>query len=134
MTAAAEIVVDGRRRWVLDLPNSPYVTPNSRHHWSVRSRKNRVWRSATALLARQARIPALDRIEVRLDYWPPDRRRRDADNLVSGVLKPCVDGLVDAGVVADDSPEFVRLAMPVIHEPRATRQVLWLLYVDEVLT
>lgn len=42
-------------------------------------------------------------------------------------------GLVTAGVIDDDTPDRVTAGLPVIHEPRANRQVLWLLYVDEVL-
>ena len=37
---------------------------------------------------------------------PRDRLRRDQDNLVP-TLKPCIDGLVDAGVIPDDTPEYV---------------------------
>ncbi|WP_162786781.1 hypothetical protein [Janibacter anophelis] len=40
-------------------------------------------------------------------YEPPDRRRRDEDNLFA-TLKPLADGLVDAGVVADDTPDLMR--------------------------
>jgi crossover junction endodeoxyribonuclease RusA len=50
---------------------------------------------------------------VQLTYTPRIRRTRDADNLVA-LLKPLVDGLVDAGVVADDDDEQVERAMPVI--------------------
>jgi crossover junction endodeoxyribonuclease RusA len=132
MTATAAIRVDGHRRWILDLPANPLLSLNQRLHWGDKSRRTKQWRDDTTILARQARIPHLDRIAVRLDHWPRDRRRRDRDNLVP-VLKACIDGLVTAGVVDDDNPDRVRAELPVIHEPRASRDVLWLLYVDEVL-
>ncbi len=116
--------------WVLDLPPSDYFTPNSRVHWSKRARCARAWRTAVHMLALQAEIPAQDHVTVALEFFPPDRRRRDADNLVSGVLKHCLDGLVDAGVIVDDSPEFVTARMPVIRDVRDDRQAMWLLTVE----
>jgi Holliday junction resolvase RusA-like endonuclease len=41
----------------------------------------------------------------------PDRRRRDMDNLLA-MLKPAWDGLVDAGLLVDDSAEMLRLGAP----------------------
>ena len=102
------------REWVLTLPGSkPSLTLNSRQHWAVKARETRVVRATAALLARKHRIPPLARCEVLLTYYPRDRRRRDADNLV-GLLKACCDGLVDARVVPDDTPDLMRKPMPVI--------------------
>lgn len=117
--------------WQLELPNSPYYSGNSRMHWRKKAELIRTWRHASAMLARAMKIPHLERAVVSLDLWPHDRRRRDPDNLVPGVLKPAVDGLVDAGVVEDDAPEFVRLVMPVIHAPLPSRIVTWHLTVEE---
>lgn len=86
---------------------------------------------ATQLLAAGAtRVP---HVHVVLHYVPRDRRPRDRDNLVA-TLKPCLDALhragrpgsPTAGIVADDTPEFVSWTAPVIHpaEPDAPR--LWL--------
>jgi crossover junction endodeoxyribonuclease RusA len=51
-----------------------------------------------------------------LTITPPDARRRDSDNFVAHVLKPIKDGIVDAGVIPDDTDEYVtwslRLADP----------------------
>ena len=119
------------RSWELSLPNSPYYSANSRMHWRKKAEMVRVWRQASALLAMHQGVPHLERAVVSLQLWPHDKRRRDPDNLVPGVLKPAVDGLVDAGVLEDDAPEFVRLVMPVIHEPKPSRIVTWLLTVSE---
>jgi crossover junction endodeoxyribonuclease RusA len=43
--------------------------------------------------------PLLGRVEIKIDVYPPDNRRRDLDN----VLKALLDGLRAAGVYADDS-------------------------------
>lgn len=43
--------------------------------------------------------PMLGRLAVEVDVYPPDRRRRDLDN----VLKAALDSLQHAGIYADDS-------------------------------
>lgn len=100
-------------------------------HWRKKAELVAVWRHASAMLARSMQIPRLDHAVVSLELWPHDKRRRDPDNLVPGVLKPAVDGLVDADVLEDDAPEFVRLVMPVIHQPLPSRFVTWHLTVEE---
>lgn len=93
------------RYWELELPfNRPVMTPNEqrRAHWTtVRMAKDKV-QSTTAWIARSKGIPCLDRVEVDLRWYPPDRRRRDPDSL-SVMAKACLDGLVQAGVLWDDS-------------------------------
>ena len=39
---------------------------------------------------------------VQIEVTPPDRRRRDKDNLLAS-LKAAFDGAQDAGLIADDS-------------------------------
>lgn len=127
---AAAIVADGRRSWVLDLPDQPYVSLNSRDHWAVKNRKAQAWRTATRLLALEAKVPPLASIAVRLDYWPKEHRQRDRDNLMA-VVKHCIDGLRDAKVIVDDDATRVTFEAPAIHPPRDDRQPLWLLTVSE---
>lgn len=54
-----------------------------------------------------------ERVEVTLTWWVKDRRRRDDEN-PTPTLKALCDGLVDAGVVPDDTHEFMVKNMPVI--------------------
>lgn len=61
-------------------------------------------------------IPACSATAVTLYYVPRDGRRRDADNLIL-VLKAACDGLVDAGIVPDDTPELMRKHMPIVCAP-----------------
>ena len=49
--------------------------------------------------------------QVTLHYRPRDNRRRDADNLVP-TLKALCDGLVDAGLVPDDTPNYMHKHKP----------------------
>ena len=91
----------------LTLPYPPSVN----HYWRkwrnrmVISREGREYRRAICgLLAPGGgggirKPPAGGRIALAMDAFPPDRRRRDLDN----IQKPVLDALEHAGVYADDS-------------------------------
>jgi hypothetical protein len=80
--------------------------PNSRGHWSKRSTAAKRARYAAWALTRQAyTAEALASLpdgplHVWIDGYPTDRRRRDADGLLSS-LKPALDGIADALGVDD---------------------------------
>lgn len=95
-------------RWEITLPwTKPPLTLNQRHkHWSIPARWTETLRATACLLARQARIPAMAACTVTLVYHPVDRRRRDEDNIYP-TLKALADGIVDAGVVLDDTPNYM---------------------------
>lgn len=84
-------------------------------------------RTTTARLAKAASVPTgLAHATVTLCYRPKTNRKRDADNLVP-VLKACCDGLVDHGLTADDTPDLMTKAMPVIHDAvKGQPPALWL--------
>lgn len=68
------------------------------------SRDGRAWRRAAlasirADLDHLGQEPLAGRVMLDIDACPPDRRRRDIDNL----LKPALDALTDAGAWLDDS-------------------------------
>lgn len=100
--------------WRLELPFTTQLSLNDRVHWAVKMKLVKEWRDATHVLARAAKIPACRRIQVEFHYVPRTNQRRDPDNLVAS-LKPCVDGLVDAGIVPDDTEEFVERVWPICH-------------------
>lgn len=114
------------RSWTLDLDLTKPLSMNDRQHWRPKAKAVRAVREATYALARQARIPALGRVSIELHYAPRDNRRRDAINLAATV-KPIEDGLVDAGVVPDDTAEYVEPTHAVIDPP--TRAATGRLYV-----
>lgn len=58
-------------------------------------------------------FPALQKIRVHVTWWVNDKRKRDTDNL-HPTLKPIYDGIVDAGIVPDDTPEFMDKPQPQI--------------------
>lgn len=89
-------------RATLELPWPPKeLSPNARVHWAVKSKKAKAYRSACYLLAKQAGLvaPAGDLL-LSLEFLPPDRRRRDDDNLLAA-FKAGRDGLAEAMGIDD---------------------------------
>jgi hypothetical protein len=71
-------------------------------HWSARSGPTKLWRDAAAVYAKKARIPGLEIARITATVHRADRRTDcDAHNRYPTV-KAAVDGIVDAGVLADD--------------------------------
>ncbi|WP_236254814.1 RusA family crossover junction endodeoxyribonuclease [Mucisphaera calidilacus] len=82
--------------------------PSVNHYWrhyrgrTVISREGRAFRkNVCALLGGGGprKPPSGGRIALAMDAFPPDRRRRDLDN----IQKPVLDALEHAGVYQDDS-------------------------------
>lgn len=95
------------REVVIGLPAGlPLLSLNGRLHWAARNRIVQQLKSAAFVMARAAKAPPLQRAEVTVTYEPPDRRRRDPDNLAP-TGKAAIDGLVLAGVLPDDSAAHV---------------------------
>ncbi len=97
---------------------------NQHHHPIVRNRMVQDIRKAAGWGAKAAKLGRHHHISVRLHYRPGNKRRRDSDNLVA-TQKPAVDGLVDAGVIPDDTPEHLTWWSPQIHNEPGQRR-LWL--------
>lgn len=93
----------------LDLPFPPSVNSYWRHpsrgplagrHLISREGRRYRERVAAEVLAQCGQRPSLDgRLSVSIVVFPPDRRRRDLDNL----LKSLLDAMQHAGVYVDDS-------------------------------
>lgn len=79
------------------------LSPNARLHWSKRSKAAKAYRHACYVLALEADLRAVPwegDIHVWIDFYPPDRRHRDDDNMVAA-FKSGRDGLADALKVND---------------------------------
>lgn len=90
------------------------ISLNDRDHWAKRSRLTRSWRTSAKLYALADKMPKglpFSRIEITLPVR--DNRARDPHNVVP-TCKAIVDGLVDAGMFADDNSKHLTLAEPVL--------------------
>ncbi|CAB3653909.1 Crossover junction endodeoxyribonuclease RusA [Achromobacter mucicolens] len=92
---------------VLELPFPPSVNTYWRHPNKGKlagrhliSEKGREYRQAVIDEAGRYQLPRLTGgLSVHIQAFPPDRHRRDLDNLLKGLL----DGLVHAQLIEDDS-------------------------------
>lgn len=85
------------------------LSPNFRGHWAVKARAVNAYRTYVYLMANQARPrdwEVLEKATISLTFIAVDRRRRDLDNLLSS-FKAGIDGLIDAGILRDDSAEHL---------------------------
>jgi crossover junction endodeoxyribonuclease RusA len=90
---------------ILTLPWPPAeLSPNARKHWAV---KSRVTKGARALAAYEAKRLVHDGIAfqdgpIRMvwTFHPPDKRRRDRDNMIAS-CKAYADGIADGLGVND---------------------------------
>lgn len=83
------------------------VSPNSRVHWAVRAKavkKQRIeaWASAQVAMGEAGENGAWREATCQVHWYARDARRRDKDNALAS-LKATFDGLVDAGLLHDDS-------------------------------
>lgn len=93
-----------------DWPRPP-LSMNQRLHRMQEAKLTAMVRRAAAEAF--AQFPPVERVDVTMTWTVKDRRRRDDENPVS-TLKALCDGLVDAGVVPDDTHAFMVKHMPVI--------------------
>lgn len=82
---------------------SPKLSPNARVHWSVRSSATKQARDFAGWMAKSKPWPAVagdGLVHLTITYCPPDKRRRDRDN-VEAAGKAARDGLADAWGIDD---------------------------------
>jgi len=90
------------------------LSPNARVHWADKARAAKAYREECGWLFRQT-FPLLTgaptycpaqallvdgRLPMWIDFYPPDRRRRDDDNCLA-MFKSGRDGLADAMAIDD---------------------------------
>lgn len=95
------------RRWQVNVA-TPLLTLNAERtqHWRKRARYVKDVRTAFADAALEAGVPHLER--ARMVAQPLQKRGPLADILGHvPTVKAAIDGIVDAGVLIDDRPEFL---------------------------
>ena len=92
--------------FILDIPRDEWLTQNMRLHWAQVARRKKAVRQRSRLEARRQGIqPRIGKTIATILVGYPTARRADPEN-AAPTIKACIDGLVDAGVIPDDSAEF----------------------------
>jgi len=92
-----------QERMELVLPWPPKaLSPNARTHWRAKAPITKAYKQACWALCKEAGMVAPDSGDIHLfiDYYPPDRRARDQDNMISS-SKALFDGIAAALGVND---------------------------------
>ena len=94
--------------FTLEFPFRPWTTNAERagNRWE-RAKLTKEWRTGFQLLAKSEKIPPMAWITVTVEPHQKGGRLQDV-GACNPAVKAAIDGLVDAGVLPDDSPEFVR--------------------------
>lgn len=90
-----------QKPWTLNAERS-----NRRGHWN-RAEQTRDWRGAFHLLALEAGRPHFTAVTVTVKHELKNRAAMPDTGSCIGAAKAAIDGLVDAGVLDDDSPDIV---------------------------
>jgi hypothetical protein len=94
-----------------------WINANERDHWRVRAQKTLEWRTAGARYAGWAQLPTIAHAHITAELHFRDNRARDAHNYYP-TLKAIIDGLVDHGLLADDSTQHLTGPDIRVGEPR----------------
>lgn len=93
------------------------MTSNLRLHWAEKARRTRAIRDmAWVLCKHEHRNTRLEMADLLVTTRWPDHRVRDADN-AAPMVKAAVDGVVQAGLLADDNHKILRRTTYEIGEP-----------------
>lgn len=100
---------------IIELPWPPKeLSPNARVHHFAKAKVTKAYREQAYWLAKAAQtaIPAgAGAITLKIEFYPPDARRRDVDGMFSSI-KAGLDGIADALEVNDHRFDFLICRAP----------------------
>lgn len=85
----------------------PTLNEMNNVHYMKRAKMKEEWEELVIRACRENGIRPMGRASITLELWFPDKRRRDLDNYGGFGFKWILDGLVKAGVLKDDSTDYV---------------------------
>lgn len=89
-------------------PSLNEMIAQAKNHWSAYAKQKRRHTDRVALEARAARLPRVKGPVIVCIAWIEPDARRDLDNVAAGGQKSVLDGLVQAGVLPNDTRRWVR--------------------------
>lgn len=114
-----KLSVFGRRPWTVN-------QERKRGAYYERSEITKWWRESFHYAALEADIPHYEAIDLEVTPILPDRKVQDTGACYP-TAKAAIDGLVDAGVVDDDSPQYVptiKFNSPVVKKGKSGLEIL----------
>ena len=90
----------------IPIPANEWITSNDRYTRYPKAGRTKALRYRAMLLARQQLQPMTGPVHVAVTTWYRGGRGLDADAAAPAV-KACLDGIVDAGILADDDGKHV---------------------------
>ncbi len=107
------------------------LNPNARGHWTKRARATSDYRRAAFACAYNANIThevifTRAKVSVCVVMKNYQRQEADPDNLIR-MLKPAIDGCVDAKILEDDRKENIEYQWPLSYEVDPERAPLTIL-------
>lgn len=108
----------------------PWTTNAERsgNRWE-RARLTREWRGDFRILALETNCPAFAWCDVEVELWHATRRGVQDTGACHPAVKAAIDGIVDAGVLLDDTPDIVRSIK--FHAPKIGRDAVILTLTGE---
>ena len=107
------------RVWHLPLSDkTPPLSLNKRMSWQQEYRITKRIKQEIFWQAKSKKLPKLhgQKPRIRLVYVPSANRRRDPSNM-QPTQKAAIDGLTEAGIIRDDSPDHIQEQLPYVSEP-----------------
>lgn len=101
----------------------PFIPPSlnrvaGRGPYNYRQAKAEITEQVRLLCLNQRTKKPIDKADVIIRYYFPDKRRRDPDNYSGKFL---LDGLTKAGVITDDSFGHITLRLEAYFDPKQPR-------------
>ena len=96
------------REWTLTVQSElPFLNLNQRMHWAKKAQLTKHWRRLAMVNAMAADLPRnLNRVHIIAHVTKPTNRQYDVHNLLP-TLKAAIDGLVDYGLIPDDTNQHL---------------------------
>lgn len=89
-----------------EIPRATVLSSNDRHHWAAKAKRTKTIRALARVAALNHGTAADPPVNITATVQYARAGRHDAHNL-QPTVKALIDGLVDGGLLVDDSDEYV---------------------------
>lgn len=112
----------------------PFATPSLneylRWHWAEREKYGTELREPLILLKTAYKLPTLERARIESVICFKAKRKRDQDNYTGG-LKPLIDAIKEAHIIAEDDSEVLKIQPPLFLVGSIERTTLMIYRIEE---